>query len=138
MNGYIIPNQAGVYGAGLKQNIIYYQNQNESPNYQNITLDTLSNHSNKINNITANYNNFKNDNANNNYLNSDNTNTTPISRKIKKKVKFNEVVDVILVKSYKKYNKCEDEISIDDYFEENNNNKGNRKKKGKNCECNII
>ena len=137
MNGYIIPNQ-GVYGSGQKQNIIYYQNQNESPNYQNITLDTLSNHSNKINNIAANYKDFKNDNANSNYQNTDITNTTPISRKIKKKVKFNEVVDVILVKSFKKYNKCDDEISIDDYFEENNNNKENRKKKVKNCECNII
>ena len=59
-------------------------------------------------------------------------------KKIKKKVKFNESVDVIIVESYKKYNK-DDEISIGDYFDKNYNFKPkNEKKNGTKCECKII
>ena len=102
-----------------------------------MTTDTLSNHNYKMNNITSIYNNFPNDNYGSNYLYSNQINNKiPISGKTKKKVKFNEVVDIILVKSYKKYNK--DEVSLDDYFNGNNKNKNIKTKKPKNCECNII
>ena len=76
---------------------------------------------------------------NNDYLNTKYRNTLPSTRRPKKRVKFNEIVDVIMVKSFKKYNKEEESISIGDYFDENYNYKPKkRNKEGKNCECNII
>ena len=136
MNGFAIQNNnQAFYGVNQKQDIIYFQNQIKSPYYQNMTMDTLNNYNIQINNINFNYNNMSN-----NYplLNQGKKKT---ARKTKKKVKFNEDVDVILVKSYKKYNKIEDEISLDDNLDENYNNNINnniKRKKKKNCECNII
>ena len=108
------------------------QNQSES---QLLTTDTLSNISNHSNQKKSNLYDFNNSNIIYNYLPL--RNKTPTTRKKKKKVKFNEKVDVILVKSFKKYNKCEDENSLDDLFDENRT-KHKKRKNLKNCECNII
>ena len=58
-----------------------------------------------------------------------------------KTVKFDDKIKVIKVESYKKYNKIDDEINIDnilnnDYNYKQNGNKG--KKKGDSCECKIV
>ena len=136
MNGFVSQNNNQTfYGVKPKQDIIYFQNQTDSAIYQNMTMDTLNNYNNKINNISFNYNNYAN-----NYPLFNQPNKIK-SRKPKKKVKFNEVVDVILVKSYKKYNQTGEEISFDDNFDENNKNNANnniKKKNKKNCECNIF
>ena len=61
-------------------------------------------------------------------------------RNIKKRVKFNEYIEVIKVKSYKQYNK-EEELSIADYFDENYNYKPyskRRKKEETICKCIIL
>ena len=57
-----------------------------------------------------------------------------------KTVKFNETVSVIKVESYKKYNKIDDEINIDNILNNDYNYKQNGKsqKKEKNCECKIV
>ena len=134
MNGAIIlNNNQEFYGERQKQDTLYFQNLNESAYYQNMTTDTMSNQNNKMNNITV----YPNDNYDRNYpYSSQRNNKIPISKKNKKKVKFNEVVDIILVKIYKKYNK--DDSSLDDYFNNNNKNNNVKTKKAKNCECNII
>ena len=57
----------------------------------------------------------------------------------KKRVKFNENIDVILIRSFKRYNKQDDEDSIADYFDKNFNYRPkNRKKEELVCQCNII
>ena len=59
----------------------------------------------------------------------------------KKRVKFNEDVQVIKVQSYKEYNKIEDvDININDFFDGGGNRQNNikRRKKGDKCECNLI
>ena len=100
------------------------------------TLDTTSSHSNNSN--------LSYQNSNTNYYTESPFSTRkinlPIIKKKKKRVTFNENVEVIIVKSYKKYNKEEEEISIGEYFDENYNYKPYRKKRKKviNCECNIF
>ena len=123
------------------RNISFNQNINES---QNITMDTSSNISNHSTIKHTNYNQVYNNSAynfNNFAPYQRRRYTAPAMKKTKKKVKFNEVVDVFVVKSYKKYNKCEDISSIDDYFDENKDSKTDNTKKrkfGKNCECIIF
>ena len=132
------------------RSISFSKNINES---QNITLDTLSNISNHSNIKFTNYNQFYNNNVNNvnNDNNVNNVNnsepyykrryTTSTMKKTKKKVKFNEVVDVFVVKSYKKYNKCGDRFSLDDvYYDDSKDSKSDtiKKRKTKNCECFIY
>ena len=59
----------------------------------------------------------------------------------KKRVKFNEDVQVIKVQSYKEYNKIEDvDININDFFVGDGNRQNNikKRKKGDKCECNLI
>ena len=59
----------------------------------------------------------------------------------KKRVKFNEDVQVIKVQSYKEYNKIEDvDININDFFDGGGNRQNNikKRKKGDKCECNLI
>ena len=59
----------------------------------------------------------------------------------KKRVKFNEDVQVIKVQSYKEYNKIEDvDININDFFvgDGNRQNIIKKRKKGDKCECNLI
>ena len=100
------------------------------------TLDSTSSHSNRSN--------LSYQNCNTNYYTestfSKRKSNLPFIRKKKKRVTFNENVEVIIVKSYKKYNKEEEEISIGEYFDENYNYKPYRKKRKKvtNCECNIF
>ena len=60
-------------------------------------------------------------------------NSLPSHLRVKKKVKFNENVEVIKVKSYKKYNK-DDNI----YPFVNNYNSKNKRREGIKCNCNII
>ena len=120
------------------RSISFNQNINESPN---ITIDTLSNLSNHSNIKFTNYNSFHNNNVNNfNYQRR--RYTTPTMKKTKKKVKFNEMVDVFVVKSYKKYNKCEDKFSLDDSnYDDSKDSKSDtikKRKKTKNCECLIF
>ena len=121
-----------VYGIKSLLNTSNSQNQSES---QLLTTDTLSNLSNHSNQKKSNLYYFTNSNIIYNYLPL--RNKTPTTRKIKKKVKFNEKVDVIVVKSFKKYNKCEDENSLDSLLDENRS-KHKRRKYLKNCECNLI
>ena len=132
MNSDCSKNHQKVYGDRSNLNLSFFQNQSESQLLTADTLSNLSNHSNLKKSNHYDYNNTKNIY---NYTTLRNKAATP--RKIKKKVKFNEKVDVIVVKSFKKYNKCEDEYSIDDFLDENKS-KNKRRKKGKNCECNII
>ena len=63
-----------------------------------------------------------------------------IEKRVKKRVKFNEYIEVIKVISYKKYYK-EEELSIADYFDENFNYKPYNKRRKKEetiCKCIII
>ena len=124
------------YGAQIIPNSNYYKNQYEP-------YDTYSNHSTQSNFSNNNYNNINNINTcNNNFqiLNKGKTLKPKNKNKVKKKVKFNEVVDVILVKSYKKYNRDDDDSSYSDYNKEENPYKdnNNKHKKVNKCECNII
>ena len=135
-NNYSNNNQI-FYGAQNIPNSKYYKNQYE-------VYETYSNHSTQSNFSNNHYNNvIYINNYNNNYqiLNKGKTLKPKSKNKIKKKVKFNEVVDVILVQSYKKYNKEDDDSSYSDCFREDNpykdNNNKNHKKANK-CECNII
>ena len=72
------------------------------------------------------------------------TEPTPRKKKSgkKKTVKFNEQVNIIQVQSYKEYNKIDDDINIDTFFNNDYyNNKPNiniNKKKGDKCECLCI
>ena len=120
------------YGIKSLLNTSNSQNQSES---QLLTTDTLSNLSNHSIQKKSNHYDFNNSKIIYNYLPL--RNKTPTTRKIKKKVKFNEKVDVIVVKSFKKYNKSEEENSLDDLFDENRT-KHKRRINIKNCECNII
>jgi hypothetical protein len=60
-------------------------------------------------------------------------NSLPNFHKRKKRVKFNENIEVIKVKSYKKYNKEEK-----DYSFVNNYKSKNKRRETINCKCNII
>ena len=117
------------------------QFQNEFTNTSDST-SSQSHHSNYTN--PNNSNNYNKNSVSTNCTNykfpySRQKNTLPTTRKQKKKVKFNEIVDVILVKSYKKYNKDEESISIGEYFDENYNYKPKkRKKEDSKCQCNIF
>ena len=140
-NNYSNNNQI-FYGVQKVPNSNYYQNPYEA-------YDTYSNHSTQSNFSNTNYNNINNINIINNknkfsnnvqLLNKGKTLKPKNKNKVKKKVKFNEVVDVILVKSYKKYNK-DDESSYNGNIREENPYKDNNNKsykKANRCECNII
>ena len=124
------------------RSISFNQNINESTN---ITFDTLSNLSNHNNIKFTNFNRFYNNNLhnfNNFEIYQRRRYTTPTMQKIKKKVKFNEVVDVFVVKSYKKYNKSQDKFSFDDaYYDDSKDSKSDtikKRKNTKNCECLIF
>ena len=137
-NNYSNNNQI-FYGVQKVPNSNYYQNPYEA-------YDTYSNHSTQSNFSNTNNNNINNINKKNNFgnnfqlLNKGKALKPKNKNKVKKKVKFNEVVDVILVKSYKKYNR-DDESSYSDYNREENPYKDNNNKSHKKinrCECNII
>ena len=137
-NNYLNNNKI-FYGVQKVPNSNYYQNPYEA-------YDTYSNHSTQsnfsnTNNNNINYINNKNNFGNNFQLLNKGKALKPKNKnKVKKKVKFNEVVDVILVKSYKKYNR-DDESSYSDYNREENPYKDNNNKSHKKinrCECNII
>ena len=104
-------------------------------------------------NKNINYNKINNPNINNiNHNQTFNSNKVqPTSAKKKrvgnkKKVKFNEKVSVITVVSYKKYNKIDDNLGLEDIynkscnFDYNDNmaNNNSKKNKGNNCECYIF
>ena len=107
------------------QSSSYFQGRTQS---QSITMDTLSNNSNHKLSDFSNFNNY------NNYPYTRHRNSVP-NPKNKKRVKFNEVVDVTIVKSYKKYNKCEKELTLDELID---NKCKSKRKNAKNCECIII
>ena len=75
--------------------------------------------------------------------NNDN-NIVPRKKKSNKRVKFNNKIDVILVESYKAYNKIEDEqLYFQEYYKTMNNNIEEpkptiNKQKGDGCVCIII
>ena len=108
------------------QNAYTSQNRNDSPNF---TIDTSNVGGEKK------YSYFSNNNFYNNYPYKRHRNTAP-NPKIKKRVKFNEQVDVTIVKSFKKYNKCEKELTLDELIDNSSNSK--KRKNSKNCECNIF
>ena len=110
---------------------IYFQNQNESPN--TMYYNAYNNNANF--NYPIDYSTYEN-NINYIYQIPKSKTKTRKYDKTKKKVKFNENVDVILIKSFKKYNRLEN-FSLYDYFDEINNNYNKKKKNGK-CECNIF
>jgi len=125
----------------------YYPNQVQTTASEYTRADTLSSQSNHSSmssfqnqNYYKTYNTLNNDTTKKKHYskNKNRHSNSKYSKKIKKKVKFNESVDVIIVESYKKYNR-EDEISIGDYFDKNYNFKPkNEKKSGTKCECIII
>ena len=133
-NNYSNNNQI-IYGVQNIPKSKYYQNQYEP-------YDSYSNHSTQSNVSNNNYNTFNNkNNFNYNYQLLNKGKAMKFKNKAKKKVKFNEIVDVILVPSYKKYNKEDDDSSYSDYNREENpytNNNNQNKKKINRCECNII
>ena len=104
------------------------------------TLDTSSNQSNHSNFNNPNYYNLNNNINNNNFDYPKYRTNLRKSRKPKKRVRFNEDVDVVLVESYKEYNRDDEDISIGEYIDEKQNFKSNgqKRKKGTKCECNII
>ena len=115
------------YGQKLYLYPVNYQIQNDLSKTMSDTYSNNSNYSN-ISNPSYYYNNNIYDKKK--YI---------IPQKPKKRVTFNETVDVILVESYKKYNREDEDISSSgDYYDYNYNSKKNRKKKSTKCECNII
>ena len=127
MNGINYPNN---YQASLNQktlqNAYTFQNRIDSQNFPIYTTN--------VNNEQK-YSYFPNNTLYNNYPYERHRNTEP-DPKIKKKVKFNEQVDVTIVKSFKKYNKCEKELTLDELIDNRTNSK--KRKNSKNCECNIF
>ena len=119
------------YGQKLYLYPVNYQMQNDLSKTMSDTYSNNSNYSN-ISNPSYYYNLYNNNNIydKKKYI---------IPQKPKKRVTFNETVDVILVESYKKYNREDEDISSSgDYYDYNYNSKKNRKKKSTKCECNII
>ena len=127
MNGINYPNNnQAIFRQKTLQNASTFQNGNYT---QNIIIDTSS-----VNNELK-HSNFYNNTFYNNYPYKRNRNTAP-NPKVKKRVKFNERVDVTIVKSFKKYNKCEKELTLDELIDNRTNSK--KRKNSKNCECNIF
>ena len=61
------------------------------------------------------------------------------SNKLKKRVKFNENISIIYVKSFKRFNKREECFSINEHFDKNYNYRPIKRKSEENiCQCNII
>ena len=119
-----------------------YNISNSNPNY------IIQYNQNNLQSMYRNSNNFSN-NTNisnkNTFVYYENTQQPENNNIIKKNgknktVKFNEAVGVIEVESYKKYNKIDDDINIDNILNNDYNYKqnGKSKKKEKNCECKIV
>ncbi len=137
-----LTNYQTVYGYGNKinnNNNYLYQN------FQNTdflrTSDTSTNQSNLINLTNQNpylLNNNVNYQTNFNFQGQ--RVNRPNTGKGKKRVKFNENVDIVLVESYKKYNQEGEDFSMGDYDDDNYDFTPSHKKRKKNtkCECNII
>ena len=115
----------------LKKNHIIHENrrrsnsigpQKKQPNYFSKSSGSLSGETDFSKNIED-----KNDNTGNKNKYSKIRNTQR-----KKRVKFNEHVEVIMVKSYKKYNK------EDNYSYINNSKQKNKRREDIKCNCNII
>ena len=115
----------------INQNIYNYNQ------FQGFNTNIIQKNNTTINNITSNLNSINNINNNsNNNLNKNNNinNIIDKEKKPKKSVKFIDKVDVLLVESYKDYNKIEEEELYNNYY---SNNKVYTKS-DKNCECNIL
>ena len=122
-----------------------WSNENQLLNYHkssNMTNNS-TNYENTKKNSYSKFTDINNTNNNNEqYLNNINKKNKP-----KKKVTFNERVDVIEVESYKIYNLIEDEPinSLEDYYYkrykamvEDNNNVNRDSNKCSNCSCIIL
>ena len=109
--------------------IIQYNQNNLQSKYRN--SNNFSNNTNISNKNTFVYYENTQQPENNNIIKKNGKNKT---------VKFNEAVSVIKVESYKKYNKIDYDINIDNILNNdyNYNQNGKSKKKEKNCECKIV
>ena len=119
-----------------------YNISNSNPNY------IIQHNQNNLQSMYRNSSNFSN-NTNisnkNTFVYYENTQQPENNNIIKKNgknktVKFNEAVGVIEVESYKKYNKIDYDINIDNILNNDYNYKQNGKsqRKEKNCECKIV
>ena len=125
-------------------NTINFPNQSQIQNIYNLNPIQGFN-SNIIQKQNIEINNNTNNTNLNNSNNSNNSNNINIfidkPKKPKKNVKFTEKVDILLVESYKEYNKIDEELYNNFYG--NEEMKDEVKKKvdgttGKNCECIIL
>ena len=109
--------------------IIQYNQNNLQSKYRN--SNNFSNNTNISNKNTFVYYENTQQPENNNIIKKNGKNKT---------VKFNEAVSVIKVESYKKYNKIDYDINIDNILNNDYNYKQNGKsqRKEKNCECKIV
>ena len=119
-----------------------YRISNSNPNY--IIQDNQNNLQSMYRN-SSNFSNNTNISNKNTFVYYENTQQPENNNIIKKNgknktVKFNEAVSVIKVESYKKYNKIDYDINIDNILNNDYNYKQNGKsqRKEKNCECKIV
>ena len=115
-----LTNYQTVYGYGneIKNNNNYF-----FQNFQNTdilrTSETSTNQSNLINLTNQNPYFLNNVNYQTNFNFQGQRVNRPNTRKGKKRVKFNENVDIVLVESYKKYNQEGEDFSMGDYDDDN-------------------
>ena len=121
----------------LKQNHIINENRSRSNTFrsQNKMSKYFSKSTGSLSGVTNSTKNNENDSIGNEsrYEFSRLRNSLPNFHKRKKRVKFNENIEVIKVKSYKKYNKEEK-----DYSFVNNYKSKKKRRETINCKCNII
>ena len=120
-------------------------NYNISNSNQNYIIQHNQNNLQSMYRNSSNFSNNTNISNKNKFVYYENTKQPENNNIIKKNgknktVKFNETVSVIKVESYKKYNKIDDEINIDNILNNDYNYKQNGKsqRKEKNCECKIV
>ena len=132
------------YGNNYSNNTQYnynytkkFPNQNYISQFYNNNLNSIYNNSNFINNAS-----YSNKHKLNNSYKDNQTVPPKKKRTINKKVTFNQHVKVIKVQSYKEYNKLDDDINLENLFNNDTNKQKQTfnidKKKGDRCECVII
>ena len=121
----------------LKQNHLINENRSRSNTFH--SKNKMSNYFSKNSDSLSGENNFTKNSENDSIGNESKyefsklRNSLPNRQKRKKRVKFNDNIEVIKVKSYKKYNKEEK-----DYSFVNNYKSKNKRRESIKCNCNII